>query len=81
MEKKKALALRYPEGLDAPVIVAKGEGKKAEKIIEIAHENEIVITEDATLVNLLGSVDEGSMVPEQAWEALAVIFAFILENK
>lgn len=81
MEKKKAVALRYPEGVDAPVVVAKGEGFAAERIIKIAEENEVLVTENATLVNLLGNVNEGSLVPEEAWEALAVIFSFILERE
>jgi len=81
MEKKKAIALRYPEGVDAPVIVAKGEGAAAQQIIDVALENEVYITEDTTLVNMLGGMNCGEMVPEQAWEALAVIFAFILGEK
>ena len=81
MEKKKAVALRYPEGVDAPVVVATGTGITAEKIIEVAKENEVYITEDTTLVNLLGGLETGDLVSEQAWEALAVIFAFILERK
>ena len=28
---KKALALKYPAGIETPIIVAKGEGKTAEK--------------------------------------------------
>ena len=49
MEKIKVVALRYPEGVDAPVVVATGTGKTAEKIIEVAKENEVYITEDTTL--------------------------------
>lgn len=81
MEKKKAVALRYPDGVDAPIVVAKGEGKTAEKIIDIARQNEVYITEDTTLVNFLDGMETGEMVPEEAWEALAIIFAFVLENK
>ena len=40
VEKKKAVAVKYrPKIDDAPKVIAKGQGKVAEKIIEIAREN------------------------------------------
>lgn len=80
MKKKKAVALRYPEGIEAPVIVAKGEGIVAEKILTEAKKNSIFIEEDSDLVDLLGFGNVGSMVPQSAWEALAVIFSFIMNE-
>ena len=50
---KKALALKYPDGVEAPIIVAKGSGKKAEKILQIAQENNILIEENEILVDML----------------------------
>lgn len=75
---KKAVALKYPEGIDAPIIVAKGEGKIAEKIIEIANDNEILIEENEVLVDMLGFSNVGEMVPEETWTAIAKIFSYIL---
>jgi len=77
---KKAVALKYPEGVEAPIIVAKGEGLIAEKILTEAEKNSILIEEDATLVDMLGFEDVGSVVPESAWKALAVIFSHILSG-
>lgn len=78
---RKAVALKYPEGVEAPVIVAKGEGKTADHIIKIAEENQIKIEEDAALVDLLGLQSTGSLVPEESWKALAAIFSFIMQEK
>lgn len=81
MEKKKAVALKYPEGVEAPIIVAKGEGKTAEKILLLAEKNNILIEEDVTLVDMLGIGEVGSVVPQEAWKALALIFSYILNEE
>ncbi len=79
---KKAIALKYPDGVEAPLIVAKGTGQSAEKIITGAKENNVLIKEDAVLVDMLGLHNVGEIVPEETWTALAAIFSFILsENK
>jgi len=78
--KKRAVALKYPQGVEAPVIMAKGEGRKAELIIQEAEKNNIHISEDAVLIDMLGMSDVGSIVPEAAWKSLAVIFSFILSE-
>ena len=79
-QKKRAVALKYPEGVEAPIIMAKGEGRNAQIMIEEAEKNGIHIAEDAVLVDLLGMSEVGSVVPEAAWKALAVIFSFILSD-
>mgnify|MGYP004449288241 CR=1 FL=1 len=78
---KKAVALKYPKGVEAPVIVAKGLGKKADKIIEIAEESNVPVEENEGLVDLLGLEDIGDIVPESTWKVIAEIFAFIMENE
>lgn len=77
---KKAIALKYPEGVEAPIIVAKGEGAVAEKILTEAEKNSILIEEDSTLVDMLGFTNVGSVVPESAWKTLAIIFSHILDE-
>ena len=76
---KKALALKYSAGIEAPIIVAKGEGKTAEKIVLEAEKNEIHIEENAVLVDMLGLQKVGEVVSEDTWPLLAEIFAFIME--
>lgn len=78
---KKAVALKYPEGIEAPVIVAKGFGKKADKIIQTAEENSVPVEKNDGLVDLLGLEQVGDIVPESTWKVLAEIFAFIMENE
>ena len=78
--RKRAVALKYPEGVEAPVIMAKGEGRTAELMMAEAEKNGINISEDAVLVDLLGMSEVGSIVPESAWKALAVIFSYILSD-
>ena len=80
MEVKKAVALKYPEGVEAPIIVAKGSGRIAEQIVSEAEKNEVLIKEDTILVDMLGLSDVGTIVPEETWEVLAQIFAFIMEK-
>lgn len=81
MKEKKALALKYPEGVEAPIVLAKGNGFIAEKIIEEAQKNKLLIKEDTLLVEMLGLSQVGDYVPEETWQALAQIFAFIMERK
>lgn len=80
MFRKRAVALKYPEGVEAPVIMAKGEGRIAEIMLDEAEKKGVHIAEDAVLVDMLGMSDVGSVVPESAWKALAVIFSFILSD-
>lgn len=75
---KKAVALRYNPGEDpAPRLVAKGKGHVAERILEIAKEHGIHIHEDPDLVEVLAALDLGQLIPEELYEALAEILAFI----
>ena len=81
MTEKKAIALKYPEGVDAPIVLAKGSGSLAQKIIDEAKKKEVLIKEDTLLVKMLGLSNVGEVVPESTWEILAQIFAFIMERK
>lgn len=78
---KKVVALQYQEGFEAPIIVAKGKGKKAEVIIEEAEKYGIPVKEDEVLVETLGLVETGSVVPQEVWNTLAEIFAVILKEE
>ena len=83
-KRRRAVALRYVQGEDeAPRVVAKGEGSIAEKIIAIAKENNIPLHEDPDLVEVLGSIDLGHLIPPDLYKAVAEILAFVyrLNNK
>jgi len=78
-----AVALSYKLGsAGAPKVVAKGKGKVAEKIREIARQHEIIIREDKPLArSLFKSVKVGDEIPQHLYEAVAVIMAEIFRIK
>lgn len=77
-----AIALEYDEE-NAPVVNAKGTGELAERIIEIAKENNIYLQEDKELIQILAELDLGDEIPEQLYKAVAEIiaFAYIIKGK
>lgn len=77
---RKAVALKYPKNSFAPFITAKGTGLTAERILEVAKENEIPVRFDERVVDILNTKDIGESIPEETWEVLAVIFASIMDK-
>lgn len=78
--RKKAVALSYQnEKDDAPRISAKGTGETAEKIISVAKSNDIPIQEDVNLVGLLSQLELNQKIPEELYEVVAEVFAFIYQ--
>lgn len=76
--RKKAVALGYdPKRDPAPVVKGKGQGEIARSIIEKAKEHGVPVKEDAGLVELLEQVEIGEMIPEELFQAVAEVFAFI----
>ena len=77
-EIKKAVALKYdPEEDKAPLVVAKGRGEVAERIIKLAKEKGIPITEDKNLVEALIKIDLYEEIPSELYEAVAKVIAFV----
>jgi len=75
---QKAAALKYDKTKGgAPKVTAKGKGQTAQKIIEIAKENNLPIKKDEDLVELLSKVELDQEVPEQMYKAVAEVFSFI----
>ncbi len=75
---KKAAALKYRRDKDrTPKLVAKGTGKIAERIIEIAKEHGIYIKEDKALVEVLSSLDLYEEIPPELYKAVAEILVFL----
>lgn len=76
--RKRAAALRYNAEKDsAPRVVAKGSGKIAERIIEIAKEHNIPIRDDPELIEVLSSLEIYEEIPPELYRAVAEILAFI----
>ena len=75
---KRAAALQYdPETDQAPYLTAYGQGELAEKILQIAIENKISIHRDQALVDILSTLELGSEIPEEIYELVAEILAFV----
>ncbi|BDH61123.1 hypothetical protein CD30_01840 [Ureibacillus massiliensis 4400831 = CIP 108448 = CCUG 49529] len=76
--RKEAIALTYqPSENSGPKVIAKGKGKIAENILERATLHDIPIYEDPNLVELLGQLDLNDAIPEDLYQAVAEVFAFI----
>ena len=79
-KRKKAVALKYEVGSDAaPRVTAKGTGRIALKIIELATANNIPIHEDPDLTEVLSRVELGEEIPEDVYTVVAEILAFIYQ--
>ncbi len=77
-ERKKAVALRYEQGKDnAPVVVAKGFGELAERIIKIAKDNNVPVIEDRYLVSAMMNVEVYEEIPPELYRAVAKVLVFI----
>ncbi|MCO7126008.1 EscU/YscU/HrcU family type III secretion system export apparatus switch protein [Sporolactobacillus shoreicorticis] len=77
-KRKKAVALTYINGSDqAPHVSAKGEGEIAQRIIDQARKHDIPIQQDPALVSMLGKLDLNQMIPQELYQTVAEIFAFI----
>src|SRR3989339_1460756 len=78
-----AIALKYEMGIDkAPVVLAKGKRKIAEKIKEIARENNIPIVEDKPLARAMYDVIEvGEQIPQEYFTSVAEILAYVYRLK
>lgn len=75
---KLAVALTYDREKDpAPKLSAKGKGHLAESIIKIAREHGVEVREDADLALLLSKVDVDTVIPIEAYAAVAEILAYI----
>jgi len=77
---KMAVALSYNEKIDSePKVIAKGRGLVAKNIIDKAKEHEVPIQEDTVLVELLGELRLNERIPEDLYQVIAEIFAFVYQ--
>lgn len=78
LKRKEAVALSYEATKnDAPKVIAKGKGIVAYNILEKAKENNIPIQEDPTLIELLSKLNINDSIPEELYQAVAEVFAFV----
>ncbi len=76
-----ANALRYRDGEDeAPVLVAKGEGQLARRIVEAARAYGIPVVRDVPVARALSELAEGEPIPASLYEAVALILRDVQEQ-
>src|SRR3954471_6567461 len=80
---KRATALRYVEGSEAPEVVATGRGEIARKILEAAEEAGVPVRRDPALVEALATLDVGWTIPPELYVAVAeaLVWAYRLDAK
>jgi flagellar biosynthesis protein len=72
-----AVALAYGEQEAAPLVLAKGRGELAERIIEKARQAGIYVHESPELVRLLLEVDIDTQIPPALYRAVAEVLAWL----
>lgn len=76
--KDSAVALKYqPKSDRAPKVIAKGKGKLAKRIIEIAREHDIYVHEDPDLIEVLSQLDLNEEIPAELYVVVAELLGFI----
>ncbi len=77
---RQATALKYAIDKEnsAPVVVASGLGLVAQKIVDVATENNVPIFEDDSLSTLLSQLEVGSQIPTELFQAVVDIYVYFL---
>lgn len=78
INKKKAVALGFDQSKDsAPKVLASGSDKIAQRIIDLAKQNDIPIRQDPDLIEVLSKVEINQEIPPNLYKAVAEIFSFL----
>ena len=73
----RAVAVKYATGLPAPFIVGKGRNEVARRIVSLALEHGVQVLEAPELTDALFTLDVGDWIPEEYFEIVAEILAFV----
>ena len=78
-----AVAIKYDANVsDAPMVIAKGQDYIAQRIKDIARENNVQIVENKPLArNLYDNVEVGQSIPQELYQAVAEVLAFVYSLK
>jgi flagellar biosynthesis protein len=60
-----------------PLITAAGRGVMAEKILQLAFENDIKVREDSALAEMLATIEIDSPIPPEAFAAVAEVLSYV----
>lgn len=78
----RVVALRYEGPTDAgghavPAVVAKGQARVAEAILDLARAHGVPVREDRDLVALLAACDVGASIPSALYRAVAELLVWV----
>ena len=77
-----AVALAYKSGeVPAPQVVAKGADLMAKRIRELAQEHGIPVVEEKPLAQALFKLEVGQVIPEELYQAVAKVLAYVYQLK
>ncbi|MDE6893585.1 MAG: flagellar biosynthesis protein FlhB [Lachnospiraceae bacterium] len=78
-----AVAIKYDaDKYDAPYVLAKGEDYLAQRIKDVAKENDIEIVENKPLARMLyANVEVGGLIPPELYQSVAEVLAFVYHLK
>ncbi len=78
-----AIALQYDlKKAPAPIVLAMGERKVAERIKQLAFENGVPVIENKPLARaLIGAAQVGVMIPAELYAAVAEVLAFVIRQR
>ena len=72
------MALHYdPDQPSLPKVVASGRGSVAEQILELAFSHGVKVRTDADLAEVLAAVEVDTVIPVEAFVAVAEILAYV----
>ncbi len=74
-----AVAIQYkPKEMNAPIVLAKGAYRIAERIVEIARENKVTVVQNIPLARALYSnVEIDQEIPPEMYVAMAEVLAYV----
>lgn len=76
--KKQVVALRYNQDqAKAPLVIAKGKGYVAEKILETAKANAVPVYQNKTLVSMLMAVELDQEIPPAMYQAVSEVLSYV----
>jgi len=79
LPRRRAVALAYRDGDDAPRVVAKGYGEIAERIMAEARRQGIHVHDAPELVGLLMGLDLDERIPPALYEVIAELLVWVRE--
>ena len=72
-----ATALQYHEALPAPMVVAKGSGAAAERLIALAKSHGIAVIDGEPSAEALVTLKIGEFIPPELYEVVAHMLVFV----